>query len=173
MLLDLNMWKNQIFYEPYAYGQYTGPQGKVFTVHNQTQLATFNESYLSYDWRVNNTNPETNETYIMEDTYMNSRYYGITLPVKSTAFVPNIAAAIVFGVLVWLFGRRKPTETDPYAGRLKRRKRRKRKRSQLGRGSFRLSQMKVFKNEGPAVIFDGKDYVSKQQDGQYPLNYDP
>ena len=27
LLLDLNMWKNQIFYEPILYGQYTGPEG--------------------------------------------------------------------------------------------------------------------------------------------------
>ena len=26
MIFDLNMWKNQIFYYPEAYGQYTGTQ---------------------------------------------------------------------------------------------------------------------------------------------------
>ena len=29
MLLDLNMWKNQILYDPLTYGQYTNAEGKV------------------------------------------------------------------------------------------------------------------------------------------------
>ncbi len=29
LILDLNMWKNQIFYSPFEYGQYTGPEYKV------------------------------------------------------------------------------------------------------------------------------------------------
>ncbi|KAH6935191.1 hypothetical protein HPB50_004379 [Hyalomma asiaticum] len=40
MLLDLNMWKNQIFYQPEDYGQYTGPDNKVRTVINYATLAT-------------------------------------------------------------------------------------------------------------------------------------
>lgn len=32
MILDLNMWKNQIFYIPAEYGQYTGPDHKVFSI---------------------------------------------------------------------------------------------------------------------------------------------
>ncbi|KAK8771223.1 hypothetical protein V5799_025531 [Amblyomma americanum] len=40
MLLDLNMWKNQIFYQPADYGQYTGADHKVRTVVNYATLAT-------------------------------------------------------------------------------------------------------------------------------------
>lgn len=29
MLMDLNMWKNQIFYKPFTYGQYQGPNSKL------------------------------------------------------------------------------------------------------------------------------------------------
>ena len=28
MILDLNMWKNQIFYNPLEYGQYTDAEGR-------------------------------------------------------------------------------------------------------------------------------------------------
>ncbi|XP_076372929.1 transmembrane protein 117-like [Tachypleus tridentatus] len=40
MILDLNMWKNQIFYSPEAYGQYIGPSHKVYTVADQEVLRT-------------------------------------------------------------------------------------------------------------------------------------
>ncbi|XP_022248149.1 transmembrane protein 117-like, partial [Limulus polyphemus] len=40
MILDLNMLKNQIFYSPKAYGQYIGPNHKIYTVADQRLLAT-------------------------------------------------------------------------------------------------------------------------------------
>ena len=45
MLFDLNMWKNQIFYRPQNYGQYTDAQYRVWTVTNETVLA-LDEPYL-------------------------------------------------------------------------------------------------------------------------------
>ena len=34
MALDLNMWQTQMFYDPFKYAQYTGPDGRVFvSVH--------------------------------------------------------------------------------------------------------------------------------------------
>ncbi|XP_076328958.1 transmembrane protein 117-like isoform X2 [Tachypleus tridentatus] len=40
MILDLNMWKNQIFYSPNVYGQYIGPTNKIYTVDDQEVLKT-------------------------------------------------------------------------------------------------------------------------------------
>lgn len=133
MILDMNMWKNQIFYTPYDYGQYTGPEDRIYTVQDQYSLDTFNETLMSFDYRNSTINPNTNQTYISTDTHMNSRYYSFHLGVKAIAFIPSLCMFITFGVLVWMFGRFKPTETDPYAGRLKKRIKKKK------RFSFKIS----------------------------------
>lgn len=125
MLLDLNMWKNQIFYGPYDYGQYTGPEGRIYTVQDDYSLENFNESQVTFDYRSTTINPDTNKTYVDGDTHMNTKYLNYALGVKCIAFIPSVIALIVFGVLIWNFGRFKPTESDPYAGRLKKRMKRK------------------------------------------------
>ena len=129
----MNMWKNQIFYSPYDYGQYTGPEGKIYTVQDQYSLETFNETLTTFDYRNSTTNPNTNLTYVSTDTHMNSRYYRFHLGVKGIAFIPSVCMFITFGVMIWMFGRFKPTENDPYAGRLKKRIKKKK------RFSFRIS----------------------------------
>eukprot|EP00105_Crassostrea_gigas_P038068 XP_019922216.1 PREDICTED: transmembrane protein 117 [Crassostrea gigas] len=123
MILDLNMWKNQIFYAPFDYGQYTDSDGKIHSVTDEYSLKTFNESQLSYSYRSVTINPLTNATYLAGDTVMNARYNGYHLVIKLTAFIPCFAAFITFGVLLWKFGRRVPHEKDVYAGRLKKRAR--------------------------------------------------
>ena len=104
MILDLNMWKNQIFYEPFAYGQYTDPEGYIYTVADQQFLRWGNRSLMTHEYRWNHINPKTNRTYGFEDVRMNSKYKGYSLTLKGIAFFPSIFAFCVFGYLVWLFG---------------------------------------------------------------------
>ena len=164
MLLDLNMWKNQIFFIPFDYGQYTNETGKIFSIRDDYSLVNHNASQMTYEWRSSNINPETNMTFIESDVDMNSRFYGISLPIKSIAFIPSIAAFICIGVFVYLFGRFRPTEQDPYAGRLKKRKKRSKRRK---------SSVRIFKEGSPAVVFDGKNYVAAKTDQSYPENWKP
>ncbi|CAB4015441.1 transmembrane 117-like, partial [Paramuricea clavata] len=105
MILDINMWKNQIFYDPFTFGQYTDSDGYIYTVSNTTFVENANKTTLSHEWRWNHTNPMTNRTYGEDDLRMNSKYLGYSLGVKGLAFVPSIVAFIVFGLLVWFYGR--------------------------------------------------------------------
>lgn len=107
MILDLNMWKNQIFYDPFTFGQYTDSKGYIYTVSNDTFVANANKTTLSYDWRWGNINPNTNRSYGLDDLRMNTKYLGYSLGVKSMAFIPSIVAFIVFGLLIWFYGRGK------------------------------------------------------------------
>ena len=109
MILDLNMWKNQIFYEPFVYGQYTDDQHYIFTVSDRDFLANATKETLSYAWRWTQVNPMTNKTYGSEDHKMNSRYVGIPLSAKGTAFIPSLLAFAMFGILVKYFSKGGPT----------------------------------------------------------------
>ena len=103
MILDLNMWKNQIFYKPYDFGQYTGPNDKIYSVQDAAFLATKNKTTLTYAWRW--SNPSPNSSYGMTDILINSRFRNKPLALKGTAFIPCLLAFVVFGVFIWLFGR--------------------------------------------------------------------
>jgi hypothetical protein len=118
------MWKNQIFYEPYEYGQYIDQNNKIHTVRDVFSLENHNETYLNYEWRTNNTNPLTNESYINGDMVMNSRFHSIPLKYKGMAFLPSLLAFTAIGILIWYFGRWQPTPDDPHGGRLKKRHKR-------------------------------------------------
>ena len=108
MILDLNMWKNQIFYEPFVYGQYTDDQDYIYTVTDRDFLANATEETLSYAWRWSHVNPLTNETYGLQDLKMNSRYFGVPLSVKGTAFIPSLFSFALFGILVKYFSKGGP-----------------------------------------------------------------
>ena len=108
MILDLNMWKNQIFYEPFVYGQYTDDEDYIYTVADRDFLANATKETLSYAWRWSHMNPLTNETYGLEDQKMNSRYLGVPLSVKGTAFIPSLFSFALFGILVKLFSKGGP-----------------------------------------------------------------
>ncbi|KAM4572330.1 transmembrane protein 117 isoform 3-T3 [Odontesthes bonariensis] len=110
LILDLNMWKNQIFYKPYEYGQYVGPGEKIFTVEEPETLVDFNHSTLTYEWRSTNIDPRTNRTYVERDMFLHSRYVGASLDVKCLAFIPSLAAFVLFGFFIWLFGRFQDSE---------------------------------------------------------------
>ena len=103
MLLDLNMLKNQIFYKPYDYGQYVGPDGKVYSVKNQTFLATANKKTLSYAWRW--SHPSPNNSYGIYDDVVNSRFRNHSLAVTGMTFIPALLIFVIFAVMIWVFGR--------------------------------------------------------------------
>ncbi|XP_075407963.1 transmembrane protein 117 isoform X2 [Tenrec ecaudatus] len=105
LILDLNMWKNQIFYKPHEYGQYIGPGQKIYTVKDSESLKDLNRTKLSWEWRSNHTDPHTNKTYVEGDMFLHSRYIGASLDVKCLAFVPSLIAFVWFGFFIWFFGR--------------------------------------------------------------------
>ncbi|XP_059791690.1 transmembrane protein 117 isoform X4 [Balaenoptera ricei] len=105
LILDLNMWKNQIFYKPHEYGQYIGPGQKIYTVKDSESLKDLNRTKLSWEWRSNHTNPQTNKTYVEGDMFLHSRFIGARLDVKCLAFVPSLIAFVWFGFFIWFFGR--------------------------------------------------------------------
>ncbi|XP_055796453.1 transmembrane protein 117-like isoform X2 [Salvelinus fontinalis] len=113
LILDLNMWKNQIFYKPYEYGQYVGPGEKIFTVEEPHTLGDFNRSTLTYKWRSSHVDPLTNRSYVHRDMFLHSRYVGASLEVKCLAFIPSLAAFVLFGFFIWLLGRFQDSETFP------------------------------------------------------------
>ncbi|XP_068789910.1 transmembrane protein 117 isoform X1 [Struthio camelus] len=110
LILDLNMWKNQIFYKPHEYGQYIGPGQKIYTVKDSESLKDLNRTKLSWEWRSNNTNPLTNRTYAEGDMFLHSRYTGSSLDVKCLAFIPSLLAFALFGFFIWFFGRFQKTD---------------------------------------------------------------
>lgn len=111
LILDLNMWKNQIFYKPYEYGQYVGPGEKIYTVEEPETLVLFNHSTLTYRWRSSHVDPRTNLTYVERDMFLHSRYVGASLDIKCLAFIPSLGAFVLFGFFVWLFGRFQDSES--------------------------------------------------------------
>lgn len=111
LILDLNMWKNQIFYKPYEYGQYVGPGEKIYTVEEPETLRDFNHSTLTYEWRSTTVDVRTNATYVERDMFLHSRYIGASLDIKCLAFIPSLAAFVLFGFFIWFFGRFQDSET--------------------------------------------------------------
>ncbi|XP_061677623.1 transmembrane protein 117 [Syngnathoides biaculeatus] len=111
MILDLNMWKNQIFYQPYEYGQYVGPKKAIFTVGKPDTLKKFNRSTLTFEWRSANVDPSTNRAYVKQDLFMHSRYIGASMKIKWLAFIPSLVAFLAFGFFIWRLGRFEKTKT--------------------------------------------------------------
>ncbi|XP_076450734.1 transmembrane protein 117-like isoform X2 [Babylonia areolata] len=123
ILLDLNMWKNQIFYDPFTYGQYVDSKNRIYSVLDEYSLKIANQTTLSFAYRNATIDPITGKRYIELDKVMNARYQGYALWLKAIAFIPSGSIFITFGAFVWLYGRLpKPTKRDPYGGRLKIRK---------------------------------------------------
>ncbi|PAA63764.1 hypothetical protein BOX15_Mlig013874g1 [Macrostomum lignano] len=122
MCLDLNMWKNQMIYSPCEYGQYVGPYGSIYTVHNETELALVDCSSdnhtLNYEYR-NQTFAPDGETLLSKDIWTHSRYTGYPLYVKLSSFLLSLTAFAVFGALVVIFGRYSEEHRDVYQGRMK------------------------------------------------------
>lgn len=126
ILLDLNMWKNQMFYAPFDYGQYIDDHGGIYTVLDTYSLAHANITTLTFSYRNTTVNPVTGDLYILGDTRMNARYNGYALGLKGLAFIPSLAIFLVFVVMIAVYGRRpKPTKDNPYGGRLLKRHRKR------------------------------------------------
>ncbi|KAK3876282.1 hypothetical protein Pcinc_018936 [Petrolisthes cinctipes] len=119
MMLDLNMWKNQIFYVPSVYGQYIDPETRiVYTVEDSDFVNTNNASAWTFEAR-SKINNLTGTPFIEEDMFMYSRYMGYSMGIKCTAFIPNILGCVMFFTLVTLYGRFPPNQDGTYGGRLK------------------------------------------------------
>ncbi|XP_049578824.1 transmembrane protein 117 isoform X1 [Syngnathus scovelli] len=112
LILDLNMWKNQIFYQPYEYGQYVGPGEYIFNVEKAESLRTLNRSTLTYEWRTNNVDPSTNRSYKEHDLWLHSRYIGASMALKCLAFLPSLLTFISFGGFILMLGRFSDSETE-------------------------------------------------------------
>ena len=118
------MWKNQIFYVPFDYGQYVDLEGRIHNVEDDYSLNSNNETILSFLFRNSTIDPHTGLRYIESDSMMNARYNGYSTALKGLAFIPSISVFLLFGILVWIYGRYpKPTKDNPYGGRLRKRRR--------------------------------------------------
>ncbi|XP_040571427.1 transmembrane protein 117 [Lepeophtheirus salmonis] len=104
IIFDLNMWKNQIFYYPERYGQYTAVDCRVYTVTNTTILAAGDKSLWTYEAR-SQINSHTQLPYMDDDLYMNSRYMGYSMAIKAFAFIPCVLGFILFFALIGVYGR--------------------------------------------------------------------
>ena len=93
MILDFNMLKNQVLYSPEINGQYVGPDDRVYTVVNQTQLPALllNTSLLSWDVRMGEASG---------DVQMNAKYKGYSMLLTSLAAVPAVAALFALFYLI-------------------------------------------------------------------------
>ena len=92
---------------------------QIYTVRDLYSLHNHNRTHLNYEWRANNTDPETNKTYMEGDMMMNTLFMGYPLKYKGLAFIPSLFAFVCFVIFIYYFGRWKPQEDDPYAGRMK------------------------------------------------------
>ena len=126
------MWKNQMFYSPFSYGQYIDHSNKIYTVIDLDSIVGHNETQLSYEWRSTNINPATNQTYITQDFKMNSKYTDSPMSSKGWAFFPSLLAFVVFFVFISVFGRDRPNKDRKHGERLK-----KRRKGQLDKFSWR------------------------------------
>ncbi|CAG0880340.1 unnamed protein product [Cyprideis torosa] len=124
MLLDLNMYKNQIFYYPEGYGQCVDEQFRIhafldckqfLTITNQTVFQT-----VDFD--------EVNATVKEADMVMNSRYINSSIITKALTFFPSILGFGLFFTLVSLYGRF-PRDSETQGGRLRKRHRCRRQSS--------------------------------------------
>ena len=100
------MWKNQVFYKPLDFGQYTGEDRHIFSVYDKFSLDHYkNATIFSYAWRNSTINQLTNQTYITGDYRTNSRYCNYPFAYRALAFIPSILVIIFFGILIYIFGR--------------------------------------------------------------------
>lgn len=107
MLLDMNMWKNQILYTPVDFAQYVDGEGMIWSPMDKFTLDNYKNQtkLMTYDFRNVTINPLTNRTYISDDFHVITRYRDYALGLKGVAFIPVIITFICFGVLIWIFGR--------------------------------------------------------------------
>jgi len=97
MMLDLNMWKNQIIYSPADFGQYTHPgTHQVYTVNETAWPTKFDledpelSNYTIWTWelRSQKLHPLTNKSLVESDLVINSLYIGYHWSIKALSFIP-------------------------------------------------------------------------------------
>lgn len=102
---DLNMLKNQLIYTPEAYGQYTDPEQRIWTISDPDVLRAayhngllVNASLISWAGRAQNL------TGIMrghpDDAASASRYLGYTFSTKAAVVAPGFFMIVVFIIFV-------------------------------------------------------------------------
>lgn len=101
----------------------------------------------------------SNHTLFGNDVKMESKYLGFGLPIKAIAFIPSLAAFVAFVVTIIIYGRVKPTKSDPYGGRLQKIPKRKNKMSLFTIVRMKFMRKKTEPDSGDA----GRDVV----DGNY------
>jgi hypothetical protein len=95
MGLDFNMLKNQIIYDPPAFGQYTGPDNRVWTIVDETEAdriarSPIERENLTFESREFARSPDyPNPDFVMNSVFSNT---------------PGITAFKYFCVLLSLFG---------------------------------------------------------------------
>lgn len=92
MLLDLNMWKNQVIYEPSEYGQYVHPVTKMVYTVNDTTIQqgewVVSDVKWNYNSRLSGKDPFTNQSLVENDLKVYARYVGYPFFIKSLSLIP-------------------------------------------------------------------------------------
>lgn len=92
MLLDLNMWKNQVIYKPSEYGQYVHPVTKmVHTVNDtiaQRKALLVPDIKWNYNSRLAEKDPATNKSLVENDLMVYARYFGYPFFIKALSLFP-------------------------------------------------------------------------------------
>lgn len=107
MMLDLNMWKNQIIYRPEDFGQYVDPVlHNVYTINeteplkiDPTDPESFNYTIWTFETRKACIDKATNQSCIHLDSMIKSRYLGYPAMVKALSFIP-IACGKLINLLI-------------------------------------------------------------------------
>lgn len=99
MMLDLNMWKNQVIYYPPNYGQYVdGITNRVCSITDQKSIDILYRGDGIIDWSYENRsrmiNPQTNLTYIRQDLIIYARYFGYPWMYKMASLIPILAGKL-------------------------------------------------------------------------------
>jgi hypothetical protein len=106
MCLDFNMMKNQIVYEPFAFGQYTDPDGHIWTVEKTSDLTGATEEQIS--WAVRGGEASG-------DSRMQARYVDAPYALRMLAATPAFLGLLVF-IIVSLRGVRGKDRKIPGTG---------------------------------------------------------
>ena len=100
---------------------------------------------------------------------MNTLYMGYPLKYKGLAFIPSLFAFVCFVIFIYYFGRWKPQQDDPYAGRMKKVRKYPRLRS------LRDSLVASFRRQSSAAKASpksgGKKGRIEEADESYANNY--
>nr|XP_046914791.1 uncharacterized protein LOC124495451 [Dermatophagoides farinae] len=126
MMLDLNMWKNQVIYYPPDYGQYVDANTKrVCSITDQKSITVLHRGDGMIEWTYKNRSqmidPQTNRTYIEEDLMIYARYFGFAWVYKMASLIPILAGFAFFLFLVYFYGRFPPKTDASLGGRLPKR----------------------------------------------------